>query len=122
MYNQRLTCWGMGSFILVILLTLIFMFLNPYDGAVSVSIKWICVTLLLLPALSGILFWLSKQRILLMISLIWVFPYSLYLGFASIPSLWNLFLVTFLINLYVLVRISKKTNAPNIKKTNLNRY
>ncbi|WP_152392455.1 hypothetical protein [Paenibacillus guangzhouensis] len=116
MDNPRVTYFGIGSFVLIILLTLVFMFLNPYGGKVTVPTKWICVTMLLLPALSGILFWLSKRRVLLIISILWIFPYSLYLGLASIPSLWNLYVLTFMINLLVLVRIRRKPSVVNTKK------
>lgn len=79
-------------------LSFIFLFFNPYsDQKASSSTIAIVGLMLLLPSgVMAISIW-RGLRLLMAICLLWLAPYSLYLSMASIPSIWNLFFLIFLL-------------------------
>lgn len=100
-------CAGAAS-VGCIMLSCLLLFWNPYTE-IRVSHKTILIVfmMLILPACIGILAAIVRNRMLMLVVLIWSLPYGIYLSVASIPSIWNLYAAVLI--LYVISLIRKET-------------
>ncbi len=65
--------------------------------------------MLMLPSALMIISLIFNKTILMILSFVWLVPYSIYMAVAPIPSIWNLFLgfllLRFLLNSFPLERV-----------------
>ncbi|WP_127532348.1 hypothetical protein [Paenibacillus kobensis] len=96
---MRTTSQWIGIFgaALLITLSVVLVCFNPYSHVkLSASSITIVIVMLIVPSVLAAGACLIKHRGLLLAAIIWLLPYSLYLGLASIPTVWNLYLVSLL--------------------------
>ncbi|RCW40101.1 hypothetical protein DFP97_1413 [Paenibacillus prosopidis] len=102
----KYSLFGVVASLGCIILCVILLFWNPYSrtptGHDTVLIIFI---MLIFPACIGILSSFLRNRILMYIVFAWSLPYGLYLSFASIPSIWNLFSVVLILYLVSAIRM-----------------
>ncbi|NRD81020.1 hypothetical protein HPT25_27250 [Bacillus sp. BRMEA1] len=84
-----------------ILLSVIFLYYNPYSEA-SINYETIIIvfTIIVLPVCLTFLFVILSNKMLTFIFLIISLPGSLYLGLSAIPSIWNLFILALIIQIF----------------------
>ncbi|TXK83544.1 hypothetical protein [Paenibacillus sp. N3.4] len=78
-----------------IILTIIFLFFNPYkQEEINLELVILLTCLVILPSIVSLLFSLMNKKLVAIIAAIITLPLCLYFGFAKIPSVFNLFLLT----------------------------
>ncbi|OPH54985.1 hypothetical protein BC351_30150 [Paenibacillus ferrarius] len=78
-----------------IILTIIFLFFNPYkQEEINLGHVISLTCLLILPSIVSLLFSLMNKKLLAIIAAIITLPLCLYFGVAKIPSVFNLYLLT----------------------------
>jgi len=75
-----------------IILSCLLLFWNPYTR-MSMDDNTIIIVfmMLIVPACIGLIASILRNRIMMLVVLIWSLPYGIYLSVASIPSVWNLY-------------------------------
>ncbi|MEC0227365.1 hypothetical protein [Paenibacillus alba] len=81
-----------------IILTIIFLFFNPYKQE-DINLGHL-TCLLILPSIVSLLFSLMNKKLLAIIAAIITLPLCLYFGVAKIPSVFNLYLLTPILYLF----------------------
>ncbi|MDR0267186.1 hypothetical protein [Paenibacillus sp.] len=111
---MKISNLGLFASALCIILCAVFLYWNPYSSIPpnSGTIK-VFYTMLILPALVGIVASFLKNRILMCIVFVWSLPYGLYLSVASIPSIWNLFGVVLIVYIVSAVQMKPKKKKPS---------
>ncbi|OCT10975.1 hypothetical protein A8709_04530 [Paenibacillus pectinilyticus] len=85
-----------------------FLFWNPYsETAASRGTIGILLAMLLLPAMLGLIGSLTMKHRLIYIAFFWSLPYGLYFSVASLPSIWNLFIIVLALYLVSAIQIGK---------------
>jgi hypothetical protein len=103
---MKISIFGLVASVGCIILCGIFLFWNPYSNTqVGNDTLKMIFTMLILPALLGIVTSFLKNRILMYIVFVWSLPYGLYLAVVSIPSVWNLFGVVLILYLISATRM-----------------
>lgn len=106
--RSKYSLYGVIASIGCILLCAIFLYWNPYSrSAASNETVLITFFMLILPAFLGTINSFLGNRILMYIVLVWSMPYGLYVSIASIPSVWNLFMVVLILYLVSAIQMSK---------------
>jgi hypothetical protein len=84
-----------------ILLSVIFLYYNPYSEAtINYETVIIVFTIIVLPVCLTFLFVILSNKMLTYIFLVISLPGSLYLGLSTIPSIWNLLLLALIIQTF----------------------
>jgi hypothetical protein len=106
--KSKYSFYGVIASIGCIILCAIFLYWNPYSStAASNETVLITFLMLILPAFLGTIISFLGNRILMYIVFVWSMPYGLYLSIASIPSVWNLFIVVLILYLVSAKQMSK---------------
>lgn len=92
---RQIIRWGaVCSSIFGIVLSLLFIVNNPFSEVVlSITTKWIVVFMLVLPSIFMLISVLYNRLFFMILSFVWLVPYSLYMAVATIPSIWNFFVI-----------------------------
>jgi hypothetical protein len=92
-----------------IILSCLLLFWNPYVRTPmdDKTILFVFI-MLILPACIGILAAILRNRMLMLVVLLWSLPYGVYLAVASIPSVWNLYGAVLILYAISLGRLSVK--------------
>jgi hypothetical protein len=109
---MKVSVLGLVASLGCIILCAIFLFWNPYSSTPAErDTITIIVTMLVLPAIVGIVSSILNIRILMYIVLVWSVPYGLYLTVVSIPSIFNLFGVVLILYLFAVSEMKKITTT-----------
>ncbi|QWI78399.1 hypothetical protein JG486_30605 (plasmid) [Bacillus mycoides] len=100
---------GVIASICIFVLSIIFLYFNPYDSSVVNKEAVITVFfMLLLPSCFAVVAILIKKNIAMIICNIWLLPGTLYLGVSTIPSVWNLYILFLFIYFLSVMRLKNK--------------
>jgi hypothetical protein len=109
---MKVSVFGLAASLGCISLCAIFMFWNPYSSTPAGKDTIIIIfSMLVLPAILGIVTSFFNNRILMYIVLVWSVPYGLYLTVVSIPSIFNLFGVVLILYLFSASEMKKITTT-----------
>jgi len=110
---MKISILGLFASIGCIIICAVFLYWNPYSSTPpnSGTIK-VFYSMLILPALVGIIASFLKNRILMCIVFIWSLPDGLYLSVARIPSIWNLFGIVLIV--YIISAVQMKKTADSL--------
>ncbi|MGE6592899.1 hypothetical protein [Bacillus mycoides] len=90
---------AIGTFIL----SIVFLYFNPYSNQMIDKEVYITVFFMfLLPSFLAVIAAVARKKTFMIACSIWLLPGTLYLGVATIPSIWNLYIV-FLIFYFVTI-------------------
>ncbi|QEL88072.1 hypothetical protein [Bacillus mycoides] len=90
---------AIGTFIL----SIVFLYFNPYSNQMIDKEVYITVFFMfLLPSFLAVIAAVARKKTFMIACSIWLLPGTLYLGVATIPSIWNLCIV-FLIFYFVTI-------------------
>ncbi|PGO79865.1 hypothetical protein CN980_04895 [Bacillus cereus] len=85
---------GLISSISIFLLSLLFLYFNPYSDQLSNKDFFITVLfMLLLPSFWAFISIVKRENISILICSIWLLPGGIYFGISTIPSVWNLYIL-----------------------------
>lgn len=101
---------GVVAAISIFILSIVFLYFNPYsdqepDKEVYITVFFI----LLLPSFFAVIAVLIRKTTLMILCGAWLVPGTLYLSVAAIPTLWNLYIVFLLIYFISIVWMKKRT-------------
>lgn len=102
---------GVLAAISIFILSIVFLYFNPYSNQMLDKEVYITVFfILLLPSFLAVIAVLVKKTVLMIFSGFWLLPGTLYFSVAAIPTLWNLYII-FLIIYFISIVWMKKRNA-----------
>lgn len=100
---------GVISSISIFLLSLLFLYFNPYSSQISNKEFFITVLfMLLLPSFWAIISLVKREKIFVLICSIWLLPGGIYLGISTIPSVWNLYIFFLFVYFLSIFRMKAK--------------
>lgn len=87
----------------IFILSIVFLYFNPYSNQMIDKEVYITVFFMfLLPSFLAVIAAVARKKTFMIACSIWLLPGTLYLGVATIPSIWNLYIV-FLIFYFVTI-------------------
>ncbi len=87
----------------IFILSIVFLYFNPYSNQMIDKELYITVFFMfLLPSFLAVIAAVARKKTFMIVCSIWMLPGTLYLGVATIPSIWNLYIV-FLIFYFVTI-------------------
>ncbi|MFF1992171.1 hypothetical protein ACFVWC_12930 [Bacillus mycoides] len=111
MKNNLSVCIAIVAAISIVILSIIFLYFNPYSNQMLDKEVYITVFfILLLPSFLAVIAVLVRKKILMILCGGWLLPGTLYFSVAAIPTLWNLYIIFLMIYFISIVWI-KKRNA-----------
>ncbi|GAB6432480.1 hypothetical protein bcgnr5372_48460 [Bacillus luti] len=111
MKNNVYVYIGVLTAISIFILSIVFLYFNPYSNQMLDKEVYITVFfILLLPSFLAVIAVLVRKPILMILFGAWLLPGTLYLSVAAIPTLWNLYIIFLMIYFISIVRM-KKRNA-----------
>ncbi|MDH4423268.1 hypothetical protein QEZ44_17860 [Bacillus cereus] len=111
MKNNVYVYIGVLAAISIFILSIVFLYFNPYSNQMLDREVYITVFfILLLPSFLAVIAVLVRKPILMIFSGFWLLPGTLYLSVAAIPTLWNLYIIFLMIYFISVIRM-KKRNA-----------
>ncbi|WP_448162801.1 hypothetical protein [Bacillus mobilis] len=89
---------GAAAAISIFILSIVFLFFNPYSKQLLDKDVYITVFFMfLLPSFLAVIAAVAREKTFMIICCMWMLPGTLYLGVAAIPSLWNTYVIFFII-------------------------
>ena len=111
MKNNVYVYIGVLAAISIFILSIVFLYFNPYSNQMLDREVYITVFfILLLPSFLAVIAVLVRKPILMILCGVWLLPGTLYLSVAAIPTLWNLYIIFLMIYFISVIRM-KKRNA-----------
>ncbi|PGU07310.1 MULTISPECIES: hypothetical protein [Bacillus cereus group] len=111
MKNNVYVYIGVLAAISIFILSIVFLYFNPYSNQMLDREVYITVFfILLLPSFLAVIAVLVRKPILMILCGVWLLPGTLYLSIAAIPTLWNLYIIFLMIYFISVIRM-KKRNA-----------
>ncbi|KAB2443970.1 hypothetical protein [Bacillus luti] len=105
MKNNVYVYIGVLAAISIFILSIIFLYFNPYSNQMLDKEVYITVFfILLLPSFLAVIAVLFRKPILMILCGAWLLPGTLYLSVAAIPTLWNLYIVFLMLYFISIVR------------------
>ncbi|WP_439873493.1 hypothetical protein ACSLGG_15810 [Bacillus mycoides] len=102
---------GVVAAISIFILSIVFLYFNPYSNQMLDKEVYITVFfILLLPSFLVAIAVLVRKTILMILCGFWLLPGTLYFSIAAIPKLWNLYII-FLMIYFISIVWMKKRNA-----------
>lgn len=109
MKNNVYVYIGVLAAISIFILSIIFLYFNPYSNQMLDKEVYITVFfILLLPSFLAVIAVLVRKPILMILCGAWLLPGTLYLSVAAIPTLWNLYIVFLMLYFISIVRMKKR--------------
>ncbi|MDM5194292.1 hypothetical protein QUG02_15100 [Bacillus hominis] len=94
----------------IFILSIIFLYFNPYSNQILDKEVYITVFfILLLPSFLAVIAVLVRKTILIILCGAWLFPGTLYFSVAAIPTLWNLYIIFLMIYFISIVWMKKRS-------------
>lgn len=88
---------GVAAAISIFILSIVFLYFNPYNDQVLDKEVYITVFFMfLLPSFLAVIAAVVRKKTFMIACCIWMLPGTLYLGVAAIPSLWNTYVIFFI--------------------------
>ncbi|HHT7191563.1 TPA: hypothetical protein ACTZ5N_005077 [Bacillus cereus] len=101
---------GVVAAISIFILSIIFLYFNPYSKQMLDKEVYITVFfILLLPSFLAVIAVLVRKTILMTFCGAWLLPGTLYLSVAAIPTLWNLYILFLMIYFVSIVRMKRRS-------------
>ncbi|MED2013207.1 hypothetical protein [Bacillus wiedmannii] len=89
---------GVAAAISIFTLSIVFLYFNPYSNQTLDKEVYITVFFMfLLPSFLAVIAVVARKKIFMIVCCMWMLPGTLYLSVASIPSLWNLYILFLMI-------------------------
>ncbi|MBJ8117858.1 MULTISPECIES: hypothetical protein [Bacillus] len=111
MKNYRRVYIGVVAAISIFILSIVFLYFNPYSKQILDKEVYITVFFMfLLPSFLAVIAAVARKKIFMIACSIWLLPGTLYLSVAAIPTLWNLYII-FLMIYFISIVWMKKRNA-----------
>ncbi|QWH18314.1 hypothetical protein EXW62_14950 [Bacillus mycoides] len=103
MKNYMSVYLGGVAAISIFILSIVFLYFNPYSNQILDKEVYITMFFIfLLPSFLAVIAAVARKKTFMIACSIWLLPGTLYLGVATIPSIWNLYIV-FLIFYFVTI-------------------
>ncbi|HDR6318035.1 TPA: hypothetical protein QCU53_004860 [Bacillus thuringiensis] len=81
----------------IFILSIVFLYFNPYSNQVLNKELYITVFFVfLLPSSLAVIAAVARKKVFMVVCCMWMLPGTLYLGVAAIPSLWNTYVIFFI--------------------------
>ncbi|CAM4152728.1 Uncharacterized protein BTT61001_03678 [Bacillus thuringiensis] len=88
---------GVAAAISIFILTIVFLYFNPYSNQELDKEVYITVFFMfLLPSFLAVIAVVARKKTFMIVCCIWMLPGTLYLGVVAIPSLWNTYVIFFI--------------------------
>ncbi|MEK5302229.1 ABC-type dipeptide/oligopeptide/nickel transport system permease subunit [Bacillus sp. RC55] len=102
---------GLVAAISIFILSIVFLYFNPYSDQVLDKEVYITVFFMfLLPSFLAVIAAVARKKAFMVVCCMWMLPGTLYLGVATIPSLWNAYVI-FLIMYCLAIVWMERRNA-----------
>ncbi|HDR3888975.1 TPA: hypothetical protein QCO65_003404 [Bacillus cereus] len=102
---------GVAAAINIFILSIVFLYFNPYSNQMLDKEVYITVFFMfLLPSFLAVIAVLVRKKILMILCGGWLLPGTLYFSVVSMPALWNLYII-FLMIYFISIVWMKKRNA-----------
>ncbi|QWI50207.1 hypothetical protein [Bacillus mycoides] len=110
MKNNLSVCIAIVAAISIVILSIIFLYFNPYSNQMLDKEVYITVFfILLLPSFLAVIAVLVRKTVLMIFCGVWLLPGTLYLSVAAIPTLWNLYIIFLMIYFISIVWMKKRS-------------
>ncbi|HHT7237874.1 MULTISPECIES: hypothetical protein [Bacillus] len=102
---------GVAAAINIFILSIVFLYFNPYSNQMLDKEVYITVFFMfLLPSFLAVIAVLVRKKILMILCGGWLLPGTLYFSVVAMPTLWNLYII-FLMIYFISIVWMKKRNA-----------
>ncbi|QWU45810.1 hypothetical protein [Bacillus sp. NP247] len=99
---------GVVAAISIFVLSIVFLYFNPYSDQTLTQETFITFFFMFLfPAFLAVIAAFIRKKIFMIVCNIWLLPGTLYLGVATIPSIWNLYIVFLIVYFLSIVWMKK---------------
>lgn len=93
----------------IFILSIVFLYFNPYSNQMIDKELYITVFFMfLLPSFLAVIAAVARKKTFMIACSIWLLPGTLYLSVAAIPSLWNLYIIFLMIYFLSIVWLEKR--------------
>ncbi|MEK4736833.1 MULTISPECIES: hypothetical protein [Bacillus] len=93
----------------IFILSIVFLYFNPYSKQILDKEVYITVFFMfLLPSFLAVIAAVARKKTFMIACSIWLLPGTLYLSVAVIPSLWNLYVIFLIIYCLAIVRMERR--------------
>ncbi|PGU41654.1 hypothetical protein [Bacillus cereus] len=100
---------GAAAAISIFILSIVFLYFNPYSNQVLDKEVYITVFFMfLLPSFLAVIAAVARKQIFMVVCCMWMLPGIFYLGVAAIPSLWNAYVIFFIMYCLAIVWVERR--------------
>lgn len=100
---------GAAAAISIFILSIVFLYFNPYSKQLLDKDVYITVFFMfLLPSFLAVIAAVARKQIFMIVCCMWMLPGTLYLGVAAIPSLWNAYVIFFIMYCLAIVWVERR--------------
>ncbi len=100
---------GLVAAISIFILSIVFLYFNPYSKQELDKEVYITVFFMFLfPSFLAVIAAVARKKAFMVVCCMWMLPGTLYLGVAAIPSLWNAYVIFFIMYCLAIVWMEKR--------------